>query len=128
MAVAASDLISFMQVGILLVGLAVTSQTLYAAMVASLREYAVLRALGIPRRRMAGLVLAQSLWVGLGGIGLALPLIVALAAGGDRAGARVLLPPWLLALGAGVTLAMALLSGLAALRSLRLVEPITLLR
>jgi putative ABC transport system permease protein len=112
----------------LLVGLVVTSQTLYAATVASLPEYAVLRALGIPRRRMAGLVMAQSLWVGLGGIGLALPMIFAMAAGGDSAGARVLLPPWLLATGAGVTLAMALLSGLAALRSLRLVEPITLLR
>ena len=43
-------------------------------------------------------------------------------------GAQVLLPPWLLGLGSGLTLAMALLSGLAALRSLRLVEPITLLR
>ncbi len=47
--------------------MAVTSQTLYAATAASLREYAVLRALGIPRRRMAGMVMAQSLWVGLGG-------------------------------------------------------------
>jgi putative ABC transport system permease protein len=112
----------------LLVGLVVTSQTLYAATVASLREYAVLRALGIPRRHMAGMVLAQSLWVGVGGIGLALPIIFTLAAGGDRAGARVLLPPWLLAIGSGLTLVMALLSGLAALRSLRLVEPITLLR
>jgi putative ABC transport system permease protein len=112
----------------LLVGLAVTSQTLYAATVASLREFAVLRALGIPRWRLAGLVLAQSLWVGLGGIGLAVPIIFALASGGASAGATVLLPPWLLALGLGLTLAMALLSGLAALRSLRLVEPITLLR
>jgi putative ABC transport system permease protein len=112
----------------LLVGMAITSQTLYAATAASLREYAVLRALGIPRRRMAGLVMAQSLWVGLGGIGLAIPLILALAAGGDVAGARVLLPAWLFALGSGLTLGMALSSGLAALRSLRLVEPITLLR
>ena len=88
----------------------------------------MLRALGIPRRRMAGLVMAQSLWVGLAGIALALPLIFALAAGGDNAGARVLLPPWLFALGSGLTLGMALSSGLAALRSLRLVEPITLLR
>jgi putative ABC transport system permease protein len=112
----------------LLVGLAITSQTLYAATVASLREHAVLRALGIPRRRMAGLVMAQSLWVGLGGIALALPMIFALAAGGDDAGTRVLLPPWLLGLSSGLTLAMALLSGLAALRSLGLVEPITLLR
>jgi putative ABC transport system permease protein len=112
----------------LLVGLAITSQTLYAATVAALREHAVLRALGIPRWRMVGLVMAQSLWVGLGGIAVALPMIFALAAGGESAGTRVLLPPWLLGLGAGLTLAMALLSGLAALRSLRLVEPITLLR
>src|SRR5262249_27169288 len=101
---------------------------LYAATAASLREYAVLRALGIPRWRMAGMVLAQSLWVGLGGIGLALPIIFALAAGGDVAGAQVLLPPWLLPLGSGLALAMALLAGLAALRSLRLVERIPLLR
>jgi putative ABC transport system permease protein len=112
----------------LLVGLAITSQTLYGATVASLREYAVLRALGIPRWRMAGLVMAQSLWVGLGGITLAGPMILALAAGGEDAGAPVLLPAWLLGLGSGLTLGMALLSGLAALRSLRLVEPITLLR
>jgi putative ABC transport system permease protein len=112
----------------LLVGMAVTSQTLYAATAAALREYAVLRALGIPRRRVAGMVMAQSLWVGLGGIALALPAIFALAAAGSTAGARVLLPSWLFALGSTLTLAMALLSGLAALRSLRLVEPITLLR
>ena len=62
----------------LLVGMAITSQTLYAATLTSLREYAVLRALGIPRRYMAGMVMAQSLWVGLGGIGLALPVIPSL--------------------------------------------------
>ena len=112
----------------LLVGLAVTSQTLYAATAASLREFAVLRALGIPRWRMAGMVMAQSLWVGLAGIALAVPLIIALASGADSAGAPVLLPPWLFALGSSLTLLMALCSGLAALRSLRLVEPITLLR
>jgi putative ABC transport system permease protein len=112
----------------LLVGLVITSQTLYAATATSLRELAVLRALGIPRWRMAGMVLAQSLWVGLAGIGLGLPIIFLLAAGGDSAGARVLLPAWLLVPGSGLTLAMALSSGLAALRSLRLVEPISLLR
>jgi putative ABC transport system permease protein len=112
----------------LLVGMAVTSQTLYAATAASFREYAMLRALGVPRWRMAGMVMAQSLWVGLAGSALALPLIFALAAGGDGAGARVVLPLWLLALGSCLTVGMALSSGLAALRSLRLVEPITLLR
>ena len=112
----------------LLVGLVVTSQTLYAATAASLREYAVLRALGIPRWRMAAMVLAQSFWVGLFGIVLAMPVIFALGACANFAGARVLLPNWLLISGNALTMAMALVSGLAALRSLRLVEPITLLR
>ncbi len=112
----------------LLVGLVVTSQTLYAATAASLREYAVLRALGIPYWRMATLVVAQSFWVGLFGILLAVPIIFGLSAAATSAGGRVLLSPGLFAFGGGVTMLMALLSGLAALRSLRLVEPITLLR
>ena len=52
----------------LLVGAVVTSQTLYAATAASLKEYAVLRAMGIPRWRMALTVLAQSFWVGVAGV------------------------------------------------------------
>ncbi len=112
----------------LMVGLAVTSQTLYAATVASLREYAVLQALGVPTWRLAGLVLAQSFWVGLFGITLAVPLILALAAWAGNEGARVVLTPGLFCLGGGLTLGMALLSGLGALRSLKLVEPNTLLR
>src|SRR5262249_45694903 len=59
----------------LLVGAVVTSQTLYAATAASLKEYAVLRAMGIPRWRMASMVLAQSFWVGVAGVGLALPTV-----------------------------------------------------
>ena len=63
----------------LLVGLAVTSETLYAAVLAQAKEFAVLEALGIPRRHVVGLVLAQSFWLGVGGVLLALPCMVALA-------------------------------------------------
>ena len=55
----------------LLVGLAVTSETLYAAVLAQSKEFAVLEALGIHRRHVGGLVLAQSFWLGVGGILLA---------------------------------------------------------
>src|SRR5262249_18200140 len=103
----------------LLVGAVVTSQTLYAATAASLREFAVLRALGIPRWRMALTVMSQSLWVGLAGVALALPAVIVLAHAAEGLGAKVLLPSWLLGTAAAVTLVMALLSGLAALRSLR---------
>ena len=60
----------------LLVGAVVTSQTLYAATAASLKEYAVLRALGIPRWRMALSVLGQSFWIGLAGVVIAVPAIL----------------------------------------------------
>jgi putative ABC transport system permease protein len=114
----------------LLVGAVVTSQTLYAATVASLREYAVLRALGIPRWRIAFMVVSQSFWIGIIGIALALPAVYGLAWAADRAmGVKIVsLPWWLQVATATVTLVMALSSGLFALRSLRQIEPATLLR
>ncbi len=112
----------------LLVGAIVTSQTLYAATIASLREFAVLRALGIPRWRIAGLVLAQSFWVGVFGVALGWVASHAARTIATEIGASVDLPWWLQLGSTGITLLMAMLSGLLALRSLRLVEPATLLR
>ena len=112
----------------LLVGAVVTSQTLYAATAASMKEYAVLRAMGIPRWRMALTVVAQSFWVGVAGVALAIPTVFALAHIGGELGAKVMLPWELLTVSVGVTMVMALLSGLWALRSLRLIEPVALLR
>jgi putative ABC transport system permease protein len=113
----------------LLVGLVVTSQTLYAATVASMREYAVLRALGIPRWRIAGMVVSQSFWIGIIGIALALPTAYGAALAVDRfTGVHIVdLPWWLQSSAAAVTLGMALVSGLFALRSLRQIEPAMLL-
>jgi putative ABC transport system permease protein len=112
----------------LLVGAVVTSQTLYAATAASLREFAVLRALGIPRWRMGLLVVNQAFWVGVIGVALAVPAVFGLAALAERLTVQILLPWQLQAAAAGITLTMALGSGLLALRSLRNVEPATLLR
>jgi putative ABC transport system permease protein len=112
----------------LIVGAVVTSQTLYAAVAASLKEYATLQALGIPRWRIAGAVMAQSAWIGGLGVAIALPASFAVARMVDAVGARALLPWPLVGAAAGVTVTMALLSGLMALRSLRLIEPAQLLR
>ena len=112
----------------LLVGAVVTYQTLSAAIKASLREYAVLRALGIPRWRMAMSVMSQSFWVGVIGVALSLPAVYGLALVADALGLHVDLKWWLLLTAAGVTLVMALLSGLFALRTLGQVEPAMLLR
>jgi putative ABC transport system permease protein len=112
----------------LLVGAAVTSQTLYAATAASLRQFAVLEALGIPTWRMSGLVLSQSFWIGLLGIAVAIPAVLGLGQLAETLGAHILLSAWLVGCAVGLTMAMALVSGLIAMRSLRLVEPTNLLR
>jgi putative ABC transport system permease protein len=112
----------------LLVGAVVTSQTLYAATVASIRELAILRALGSPRWRMAAAVLMQSFWVGLLGVILAIPTIFATAKIADWLSIKVMLDNGLLGFVAAVTMLTALLAGLFALRSLRQIEPASLLR
>src|SRR5262249_45358868 len=63
----------------LIVGAVIANQTLYAATIASLREYAVLRAMGIPRWRMSATVLTQSFWVGLIGVLCSVPIVHGLA-------------------------------------------------
>jgi putative ABC transport system permease protein len=112
----------------LLVGAVVTSQTLYAATVASVREFAVLRALGIPRWRIVGMVMSQSIWVGIFGVALGFVAVHAAKAIAATLGASVELPTWLQIAAAAVTMTMAILAGITALRSLRQVEPAMLLR
>jgi putative ABC transport system permease protein len=107
----------------LLVGAVVTSQTLYAATAASQREYATLRAMGIPKWRLQLSVLVQSFWVGLFGIILAAPLTFALAEAAYAMGTNVRLHPIIIGSAALVTMSMALGSGLAALRSFQSVDP-----
>jgi putative ABC transport system permease protein len=112
----------------LLVGAVVTSQTLYAATAASRKEYAVLRALGVPRWRIGRTVLALAAWVGLAGLGVAGPTVFGLYEAAHAGAVPLLLPRELLAAAALVTLTVAMLSGIAALRSLRGIEPALLLR
>jgi putative ABC transport system permease protein len=112
----------------LIVGLVITSQTLYAATAASLREYAVLRALGLPRWRISTLVVSQSFWIGLGGVSASIPGALLLGHFAGFVGAEIQLPLWLLTATVAITMTIALISGLLALRSLRLVEPANLLR
>jgi len=112
----------------LLVGMVVTSQTLYAATAASAREYAILLALGIPRGRVSMAVLTQSFWVGLLGIVFSIPTVFGLAQLASLGGVNVRLP-WELLVATGIiTLVMAVVSGLMALKSVQQIEPVNLLR
>jgi putative ABC transport system permease protein len=112
----------------LLVGAVITAQTLYSATMASAKEFATLLALGIPRTRMYALVMAQSFWVGVFGVLAAIPAVWVLREAAAAGGARVVLH-WMILTGATVvTISTALLAGLFALRSVRRIEPMSLLR
>jgi putative ABC transport system permease protein len=112
----------------LVIGTVITSQILYAATASYRREYAVLRALGIPRWRMTLAVLEGAFWVGCAGVGLAALGAFGMVRVADALGIKVLLTPPLLGLGTAVTMVMAFLSSLAALRAQRRIEPAELLR
>ncbi len=112
----------------LIVGAVVTSQTLYAATMASMREYAILLALGIPRWRLRRTVVTQAFWIGVFGVIASVPATMLMAELASQLGVKPQLSPELIAGAAGVTLIMAVLSGFIALRSLNQIEPVNLLR
>jgi len=112
----------------LMVGAVITAQTLYSATMASAKEFATLLALGIPRRKIYGLVIAQSWWVGVFGVVASQPIVWLLAQAAAYGGAKVVLRWEVLTGAAFVTVGTALFSGLFALRSVRKIEPMSLLR
>jgi putative ABC transport system permease protein len=112
----------------LLVGALITAQTLFSATMASAKEFATLLALGIPRRKIGGMVMAQSFWVGLLGVLVALPVVWGLAKAAEAGGVKVDLRWQVLAGAAVLTQLTALGAGLFALRSVRQIEPMSLLR
>jgi putative ABC transport system permease protein len=112
----------------LLVGAVVTMQTLYAATMASMREYATLLALGIPRWRLSLNVVTQAFWIGVLGVAVSIPATFALAELAGVFGVKPALPIELLATAGAITLFMSLFAGVFALRSIRQIEPVNLLR
>jgi putative ABC transport system permease protein len=112
----------------LVVGAVITAQTLYSATLANAREFAILLALGIPRWRISAMVISQSFWVGIIGVGLAIPACFILRYAAMQIGADVDLR-WEVLLGTVcLTVGMSLAAGVYALRSVRQIEPMSLLR
>ena len=118
----------FMAGIVFIVGAVITSQTLVAAVVGSVREYATLNALGVGVSSLRWVVLEQAFWVGalgLIGAGIFAGLLILLAR--DQ-GVPVVLNAPIVLVCASLIMALAAVSGLAAMRSLRRADPATLLR
>ena len=112
----------------LIVGIVITSQTLSAAILASLKEFAALRALGVARSALRRVVIAQAFWIGVVGLAAAGALTAALTVVGHVTHVDMRYPWWMLLPLALVMLFVAIGSGLLALRPLERADPANLLR
>lgn len=112
----------------LMVGVAITSQTLAGAVLASIREFAALRALGVSRNALRRVVVELSLWVGAAGLAITALLTAGIAWLGEALGVAMLFHGGMLAGVALLMVGIAVVSGLMALRPLLAAEPASLLR
>jgi putative ABC transport system permease protein len=113
---------------VFLVGAAITSQTLIAAVNGSVREYATLNALGVGVSALRHVVLEQAFWVGaLGLLGAsALGTLLMLVARSQDVPVVLSVPAALACI--VLVMGLAAVSGLAAMRAMRRIDPATLLR
>lgn len=112
----------------MLVGLVITSQTLSGAILASIREFAALRALGVSHASLRAVVIEQALWVGIAGLIMTAVLTGAIAWLGQAARVAMSYPWWMLLAASLALMGIAVVSGLLALRPLLRAEPALLLR
>ena len=112
----------------LMVGVVIASQTLSAAILASLKEFATLRALGVSPGQLRAVVFELAAWIGVVGLVLTGLLTVLVAAVAKAHHIAMAFSGWLVAGTAVSILLITALSGLYALRPLFRAEPANLLR
>lgn len=111
----------------ILVAVIVTSQTLAAAVAASLKDYAALRALGFTIGALRGIVLAQTAWIAAAGVLLAGALAAILAIVARLGDTPLVMTAPMVAVAVGLVALVAFGSGLWALRRVARADPAVLL-
>ena len=112
----------------IIIGVAITWQTLRGAIMANIKEFASLRALGVGMGSLRRIVLELSFWVGVVGVMAAILLTWLLSLLAKAAAVIIALPFLLLfVVGCGL-IAIAMLSGLLSLGILKKSQPADLLR
>lgn len=111
-----------------LVAVVITSQTLMAAVAASIREFATLRALGASNSHLRSVVLQQALWVGIVGLAIAGIISALILWIAKLVYIPVALSLPITATCGALVLAVAILSGFVALSQLSKADPAALLR
>ncbi|PHY12842.1 permease [Caulobacter sp. B11] len=112
----------------LLIGVSITWQTLRGAIMANIKEFASLRALGVSMGDLRNIVMELSFWVGVVGVlaaGLLTWLVYLLA---SASGVPMYFPPTLVVIVAVFLVLIAMLSGFLSLGILKNSQPADLLR
>ena len=113
---------------VFLVGAVITSQTLIAAVIGSIREYATLNALGVGRGALRKVIMEQAFWVGALGLVCSIVIGIVMLIIARNRSVPMELHPLTAAICLSLSMALAIVSGLAAMRSLRRADPASLLR
>jgi putative ABC transport system permease protein len=112
----------------LLIGIGITSQTLRGAILASIKEFASLRALGVSMASLSKIVLELSLWVGVAGLIATAVFTFAVYLLALKMGMPMGFPlPWVITV-AVLLAVISILSGVLSLGVLKKSQPADLLR
>lgn len=111
-----------------IIGVAITWQTLRGAIMANIKEFASLRALGVGMGSLRRIVMELSFWVGLVGVAAAIFLTWLVQMLALSNAVIIALPPILLIVVGGGLIAIAMLSGMLSMGVLKNSQPADLLR
>lgn len=112
----------------IIIGVAITWQTLRGAIMANIKEFASLRALGVGMGSLRRIVMELSFWVGMVGVGAAILLTWLLSLLALSNAVIIALPPVLLIVVGGGLIAISMLSGFLSMGILKKSQPADLLR
>jgi putative ABC transport system permease protein len=110
------------------VGIGITWQTLRGAILANIKEFASLRALGVSVGSLRQIVLELSFWVGVVGLFVTGLLVWGVAVLGKAGGVPLAFPPEYIAMAVGLLMLVAIGSGFLSLGVLKKSQPADLLR
>ncbi|PZN98426.1 MAG: ABC transporter permease [Alphaproteobacteria bacterium] len=112
----------------IIIGVAITWQTLRGAIMANIKEFASLRALGVGMGSLRRIVMELSFWVGVVGVGAAILLTWLVSLLAMMNGVIIALPPVLLIVVGGGLILIAMGSGFLSMGILKKSQPADLLR
>lgn len=112
----------------IVIGIAITSQTMRGAIMANIKEFASLRALGVSMGSLRVSILELSFWVGVAGLGATAVLVYGVSLLAAKGGVVMAFPIPAVSIIGAFLMVIAMASGLMALGVLKKTQPADLLR